>query len=154
MVLRRALKQAVLWRILPSNPSDAVKPPRPERNEMQTLDEEEVRRLLAATTGMRDHGLWVFLVTTGVRLGEALAVRWSDVDFKECRVTIKRAVQRQRGAGLVFVEPKSARSRRTVPIPPELLLVLEDQRRANESDFRKAGNLWQEHDLVLSLIHI
>ncbi len=84
MVVRRALKQAVLWRMLPSNPSDAVKPPRPERNEMQTLDEGEVRQLLAATTAMRDHGLWVFLVTTGVRLGEALAVRWSDVDSKEC----------------------------------------------------------------------
>jgi integrase len=148
MVVRRALKQAVLWRMLPSNPSDAVKPPRAERNEMRTLDEGEVRQLLAATTGMRDHGLWVFLVTTGVRLGEALAVRWSDVDSKECRVTIKRAVQRQRGAGLVFVEPKSARSRRTVPIPPELLPVLEDQRRANDLDRRKARDLWQEHDLV------
>jgi integrase len=97
---------------------------------------------------MRDHGLWVFLVTTGVRLGEALAVRWSDVDSKECRVTIKRAVQRQRGAGLVFVEPKSARSRRTVPIPPELLPVLKDQRRANDLDRRKAADLWQEQDLV------
>ena len=148
MVLRLALKQAVLWRMLPSNPSDAVKPPRPDRKEMPTLTEDEVRRFIAATAGMRDHGLWALLVTTGLRLGEALALRWSDVDFIEGRATIKRAVQRQRGAGLVFVEPKSARSRRTVPVPPETLRVLEDQQRSNERDRRTAGPQWQEHDLV------
>lgn len=148
MVLRRALKQAVLWRMLASNPSDAVSGPRPERKEVRTLSESEVRHLLNVTRGMRDHGLWVFLVTTGVRLGEALALRWSDIDVKEGRATIRRAVQRQRGAGLVFVEPKSARSRRTVPVPRETIEVLEDQRRMNDRDRGKAGDLWQENDLV------
>src|SRR5712692_243818 len=97
MVLRCSLKQAVLWRLIPSNPSDAVKPPRAERKKMRTLSEDEVRRLLAATTGTRHHTLWVFLVTTGVRLGEALALRWADVDLVEGHATIRRALQRQRG---------------------------------------------------------
>ena len=148
MVLRRALKQAVLWRILPSNPSDAVKPPRAERKEMHTLNEDEVRRLLSATAGLRHHSLWVFLVTTGVRLGEALALRWSDIDFAESRATIRRSLQRQRGVGLAFVEPKTARSRRTIPIPPETLGVLKEHRRAQEGDRRQAGPLWQGRDLV------
>jgi len=148
MVLRRALKQAVLWRMLASNPSDAVSAPRPERKELRTLTEDEVRHFLAATRGMRDHGLWVFLVTTGLRLGEALALRWSDLDLKEGGATIRRAVQRQRGAGLVFVEPKSARSRRTVPIPRETIDVLEEQRKANDRDRGRAGDLWQENDLL------
>jgi len=148
MVLRRALKQAVLWRMLSINPSDAVKPPRAERKEMHTLREEEVRHLLTVTGGMRDHGLWVLLVTTGLRLGEALALRWSDIDFAEGRAIIGRAVQHQLGVGLVFVEPKTARSRRTVPLPPETLRVLEDQRRANNDDRRKAGSRWLENDLV------
>ena len=148
MVLRRALKQAVLWRMLPINPSDAVRPPRSDRTEMKTLTEDEVRRLLATTVGMRDYGLWALLVTTGLRLGEALALRWSDVDLEERRISVKRAVQRQRGAGLVFVEPKSARSRRIVPIPPETVKLLEDQRRSNRQDRRKAGDQWDEQDLV------
>ena len=46
MVLRRALRQAVLWRLIPSNPTDAVRPPRPARLEMKVLREDEVRRLL------------------------------------------------------------------------------------------------------------
>jgi integrase len=97
---------------------------------------------------MRDHGLWVFLVTTGLRLGEALALRWSDVDLTEGQVTIRRAIQRQRGAGLVFVEPKSARSRRTVPIPRETVYVLAEQRKTNDRDRAKAGDVWQENDLL------
>ena len=148
MVLRRALKQAVLWRILASNPSDAVSAPRTERMEMHTLTEEQVQHLLRVARGMRDYGLWVFLVTTGLRLGEALALRWSDIDMKEGQATIRRAVQRQRGAGLVFVEPKSARSRRTVPIPRETIEVLEEQQRHNEQDRLKAGELWLDNDLV------
>src|SRR5712691_3008987 len=115
MVLRCSLKQAVLWRLLASNPSAAVKPPRAERKEMRTLTEHEVHRLLAATSGTRHHSLWIFLVTTGVRLGEALALRWSDLDSAGASVMIRRSLQRQsRGAGLVFVEPKSSRGRRTV----------------------------------------
>jgi len=148
MVLRRALRQAVLWRILASNPSDAVTTPRSNRKELRTLSEQEVRHFLTVTRGMRDHGLWVLLVTTGLRLGEALALRWSDIDLKEGRAAIRRAVQRQRGAGLVFVEPKTARSRRTVPIPPETIAVLEEQQRVNDSDRAKAADLWQEQDLV------
>jgi len=148
MVLRRALKQAVLWRILASNPSDAVSAPRTERKEMRTLTEEQVQHLLTVTRGMRDYGLWVFLVTTGLRLGEALALRWSDLDMYEGKATISRAVQRQRGAGLVFVEPKSARSRRTVPVRPETLEILNAQRQSNDDDRRRAGQLWHEKDLV------
>lgn len=148
MVLRRALKQAVLWRALATNPSDAVRPPRAVRNEMRTLSEEEVRRLLSVTVGTRHHPLWVFLVTTGVRLGEALALRWSDINFQECSASIRRAVQRQRGRGMVFVEPKTARSRRIVPIPPETIVVLAEQRHALEVERTEAGDRWKEHDLV------
>jgi integrase len=148
MVLRCSLKQAVLWRLIASNPSDAVKAPRAERKEMRTLSEEEVRRLLAVTAGTRHHSLWVFLVTTGVRLGEALALRWADIDLLEGHANIRRALQRQRGAGMVFVEPKSSRGRRTVPFPPETLKALEAHRRDLDRERQQAAKLWQENDLV------
>ena len=149
MVLRCALKQAVLWRLLASNPTDAVKPPRAERQEMRVLTEEEVRRFLAATAGTRHHSLWVFLVTTGVRLGEALALRWQDIDFARGTAVIRRALQRQsRGAGLVFVEPKSSRARRSVPLPGETVATLKGQRMALLRERKEAADAWQENDLV------
>jgi integrase len=148
MVLRCSLKQAVLWRLLATNPSDAVKPPRPVRKEMRTLSEDEVRRLLAATVGTRHHSLWIFLVTTGVRLGEALALRWADIDLVEGRATIRRALQRQRGLGMVFVEPKTRRGRRAVPFPPETLKALEAHRLDLDRERQEAATVWQENDLV------
>jgi len=148
MVLRCSLKQAVLWRLIASNPSDAVKPPRAERKEMRTLSEEEVRRLLVATSGTRHHSLWVFLVTTGVRLGEALALTWADIDFAEGRATIRRSLQRQRGVARAFVEPKSSRGRRRVPFPIETLAVLDAHRHDLDRERQQAGKQWQENDLV------
>src|SRR6266849_1352964 len=127
MVLRCSLKQAVLWRLIASNPSDAVRAPRAERKEMRTLSEEQVRSLLAATAGTRHHSLWIFLVTTGVRLGEALGLKWADIDMVEGNASIRRALQRHRGIGMVFVEPKSSRGRRTVPFPRETLVALAAQ---------------------------
>ncbi len=115
---------------------------------MRTLSEEEVRRLLAATTGTRHHSLWIFLVTTGVRLGEALGLKWCDIDVGAGTATIQRALQRQRGVGLVFVEPKSARGRRTVTLPPETLDVLATHRQELDREREQAEHKWQDHDLV------
>src|SRR5438270_2878214 len=149
MVLRCALKQAVLWRVLATNPTDAVKAPRAERKEMRTLSEADVHRLLAATAGTRYHPLWIFLVTTGVRLGEALALRWSDLDFAAGTAVIRRSVQRQaRGDGLVFVEPKSSRGRRTIPVPAETAAILRQHRGELRRERDEVGDGWQENDLV------
>lgn len=150
MVLRRALKQAVLWRMLASNPSDAVKPPRADHKEMRTLNEDQIRRLIVATRATRQHALWVLLATTGCRLGEALGLQWSDIDFQRSTATIRRALQVQRGIGRTLVEPKSARSRRMVPLPAETLTILAEHRRSRDDDRRQAGDLWQETDFVFT----
>ena len=147
MVLRRALKQAVLWRLLDRNPTDAVRPPRPERKEMSVLDREQVARLLAGTVGDRDHALWTLLVTTGVREGEALGLLWSDVDLERGTVTIRRALQRLSGRS-AFVEPKTARSRRTVPIPPSTRAVLAEHRRRQLEEQTLADSVPRGRDLV------
>ena len=81
---------------------------------MHTLNEGEVGRLFQASEDHRLHALWVLLATTGLRLGEALGLLWSDIDFASARLVVNRALQRQPGVGYAFVEPKTARSRRTV----------------------------------------
>ncbi len=116
-VLHNALKKAVHWGLMGRNPCDAVSVPRPERNEMKTLSEEQAIVLFTATRDDELHPLWVLLTTTGLRLGEALGLKWEDVDFAEERLMVRRALQRQKGEGLVFVEPKTAKSRRTVYFP-------------------------------------
>lgn len=76
----------------------------------------------------RWYPLWVLLGTTGLRIGEALGLKWSDVDLLAGRLQVRRALQPQCGRGLVFVEPKSVTSRRCVELPQLAVAVLEQQR--------------------------
>ena len=96
-MLHNAMKKAVQWGLIGRNPTEAASVPRPERAEMKTLDEDQVRRLFEATKDDTDHALWVLLATTGARLGEALGLKWQDVDLVQSRLMIRRALQRQKG---------------------------------------------------------
>jgi integrase len=132
------------------NPTEAVSVPRPTRREMHTLTEEEVGRLFEATQDHRLHALWVLLATTGLRLGEARGLLWSDIDFTNGRLVVNRALQRQTGIGYVFVEPKTARSRRTVYLAPGTLSALTDHRRRQVEDQLAAGPEWNNTGLVFT----
>jgi integrase len=70
-MLHRALKQAAEWGMIARNPADTAKPPRPGREEMKTLSQTQVQQLFTMTAQDRLHALWVLLITTGLRLGEA-----------------------------------------------------------------------------------
>ena len=101
-VLREALQHAVRWQLAASNPADAVSPPRPAEREMRALTPDEVHRLLAADG---DPGLRAIIhvaVTTGLRLGELLGLRWSDLDLDGGTASISRAAQYLSGTGITF----------------------------------------------------
>jgi integrase len=97
---------------------------------MKTLGEDQVRLLFEATQGSRLHALWVLLATTGLRLGEALGLTWPDIDFNRSSLTVRRALQRlpKRLGGVVLVEPKTDRSRRTVCLAPGTIAALSEHR--------------------------
>jgi len=146
-VLHNALKKAVRWRLIGQNPTEAVSVPRPERTEMQTLSEDEVRTLFSSTLNEPLHALWVLLATTGLRLGEALGLKWEDIDFANQRLTVRRALQRQKGKGLMLVEPKTSKSRRTVYFPSGTCEALREHRRLQVGE-RLEAHAWYENDLL------
>jgi integrase len=152
-VLHNSLKKAVQWGLIGRNPADGASVPRPERNEMQTLDEGQVRQLFTSTADEPLHNLWVLLTTTGLRLGEALGLKWEDVDFAHGRLQVRRALQRQTGKGLVIVEPKTSKSRRTVYFPEGTAEALRQQRllvlkwkHDYESDWNDGGLVFCRED--------
>ena len=147
-VLHRALRQAVLWGLMLRNPTEAVTVPHPTRREMHTLTEKEVGRLFQASQGHRLHALWVLLATTGLRLGEGLGLLWSDIDFAYGRLVVNRALQP--GVGFVFVEPKTARSRRTVYLAAGTVTALMEHRRRQVTDQLAAGPNWDNTGLVFA----
>ena len=127
--LSKALKAAVRWRLLPVNPCSDVTPPRPSKANVQALEVRQVKTLLRAAEGTDMYPLWVVLSTTAVRIGEALALRWDDLDL-EARTLRVNGTLGQDGVG----SPKTAASRRTVRLPKMTVDALQDHHR-NGSEF-------------------
>jgi integrase len=149
-VLHGALERAVHLELLQRNPSDPVSVPRPQRSEMQTLSADQALHLFRVTEGERFHALWVLLATTGLRLGEAMGLQWRDLDLETGRLVVQRALQRQKEAGLVFVEPKSRSSRRTVILSDAATKALREHHERQLETARLLESAWMSSDMVFT----
>jgi integrase len=149
-VLHRALEQAVRFNLIPFNPASKVVPPKVRQEEITPLDAEQARRFLYAARGDRFEALYVLSLTTGLRMGEALGLRWSDIDLDAKTLRVSRQLQRVRdGGGLVFGEPKNA-SRRTVDLPQRAVEALRSHRKKQMEEQLRAGSEWQDYGLVFA----
>ena len=104
--------EAVGWGVLQTNPWSLVRAPRPERTQLRIPTVEETKTILEALRDSIAEGPAMLAAGCGLRLGEAIALRWADVDLERRRVRVT-ATMYQDGR----TEPKSARSRRTVAMP-------------------------------------
>lgn len=86
-------------------------------------------------------------VTTGMRRGELLALRWSWVDMKNRSLYVRSTVDRIPGSGYVESEPKTSSSRRKILLPPLVVEALEQQQR-QDAERAKAGKSWHKNDQV------
>ena len=107
-LLHRAFRDGVRWDLLARNPAESADPPRVATPEITAWDSESVRFFLDHCKSDRLAPLWHLIATTGLRRGEALALRWSDVDLKAARVSVSRTVAWV-GGRVSFQEPKTAR---------------------------------------------
>lgn len=150
-VLSSAFKQAVKWRMLPHNPAELAELPRHERREMQSLSPEEAGRFLAAASADRWHVLFALAVATGMRPEEYLGLQWQDVELERGVVTIRRTLVWRKGGEWYFGEPKTARSRRNIPLPASVRTALIEHRRRQGAERLKAGPAYQNNDLVFAM---
>lgn len=146
-VLRRALNQALKLGVIGRNPALAVIRPKLKHIEMKVLTDSQVRTLLSAATGDRFEVLYWLAVATGLRQGELLGLKWSDVDWVNRRLRIQRQVQRIRG-GLVFSEPKTAAGRRVIALGAATIQALQKQQFFQVGRIHDIGSLWQDYDLI------
>ena len=153
-VLHSALGQAVRWELIARNPASAVDRPRIETRPGQAiraLSGEEVAALLAAATGDRLYTPILVAVTTGLRRGELLALRWSDLDLERATLSVNRALE-ETGSGVTFKSPKTARSRRTIPLAQTTVRALRDHHRAQAALKLKTGPAYADQDLVFATL--
>ncbi|GGQ77720.1 tyrosine-type recombinase/integrase [Couchioplanes azureus] len=148
-LVRNVLSDAQREELLHRNPALAVRAPSARTVERRALTVDEARRLLDSIAGERLEALWVCALTVGLRRGELLGLRWSDLDFAGGALTVRQTVLRVDGR-LVFTPPKTDRSRRTVPVPAQTLALLRRHRRQQDEERAKADERWREHGLVFA----
>jgi integrase len=144
-ILHNALGQAARWDLVGRNVADLVKPPHVPRYEFTTLSPEQARQFLDAARGDRLEALYVLAITTGMRLGEVLRLRWREVDLNTRVVSIRGARPSEGGAG-----PKTQRSRRPVVLTEVAAAALRRHRAAQAAERIRAGAAWQDRDLVFA----
>jgi integrase len=150
-VLHSAFKQAVRWNRMVRNPADDSAVPRPEAKEMKTLSQDQVEQVFEGTRDHPLHALWVLLPTSGLRLGEALGLKWDDLNLKAGTLQVRRALQHKRGTkDLIFVEPKSKKSRRTVELVEDTEAVLREHRRRQNEHRLSIGPAWHDQGFVFT----
>lgn len=148
-VLRAALEVAVRDGLVRTNVAAAVKRPATERTDAVYLTAEQAQHLLTAVAGDRLEGLYRLMLATGLRRGEALALDWSDLDLEVGVVRIRRTLART-SKGLELSEPKTERSRRTVPLPRSAVETLRAHRSRQAAERLAAGPSWHPTGLVFA----
>jgi integrase len=148
-VLRSALDGAVRDGLLARNPAAQVRRPGVERTEARHLDADDVTAVLRAAEKSRYHPALALIASTGLRKGEALALSWDAVDL-DARVLRMAATISRVGGRLVITEPKTVRSRRTVPLNPAVVSMLRRHKASQTAERLRAANQWQDSGLVFT----
>jgi integrase len=161
-IFSACLNVAVARRRLPHNPCTFVPPPRSDRPPPEPPSAAEVVMVLDACRAWPDGARWVLAICTGLRQGEALGLRWRDVRLAApASVTIRQSLARIDRES-VMKSPKSAKSRRTIPLPARAVTALKAYREAQEvADIgglvfpaRPDREDWQDWDDLLSSLEL
>jgi integrase len=145
--LRWALSDAVDNGLLASNPVLKVKRPKVTSGESLSLGPAQVTTLVTGADGLRYEAALRLILMTGLRRGEALALRWSDIDLTRREARVTGSLVRQNGV-LVVSTPKTAGSRRTVSLSLAAVALLKAHKVTQASERLKAGNLWENTGFV------
>ncbi len=149
-ILRAALRQAVKWELIPRDPGVGVIYPNAAKKEMKVWTKEDAAKFLSvAGKETRVHALFHLALATGMRQGELLALRWEDVDLQTGTVAVRRSLFRDNGdRDCIFQEPKTAFSRRKIPLDIETVKKIKSHRKSQLEERLAAGSEWNEYGLL------
>ena len=150
--LRIALGRAERQRLVQWNVAKLIDLHVPDNSRIgKALEPEQAQALLAAAEGERQAPMLLFLVVTGLRLGEAQALRWRDVDARRKRLTVRHTLEQLPREQWVLTTPKSRPSRdRVIPLVPPALDVLRQQRDRQKFEHGAAREAWLDNDFVFA----
>jgi len=147
MVLHKCLQDALTLDLVIRNATNGAKVPRIPQSEPQWYSQTQLVQLFQATEGDRFAALWVLLGTAGLRLGEALGLKWDDIDWQRQTLTVRRTLGPDPvRKTLALAETKTKGSQRTLTLTTRAIEALKAHQDRQEWDRRREG--WQELRLI------
>lgn len=148
--LRVAMNHAVNLRLISRNPCSGTTPPKAEQVEMKFYDDRQVRSLLKTAKESADnfYALYYIAIHTGMRQAELIGLKWEDIDWSLSTLQVRRQIRHFRGAGYVFLEPKSKSGTRTIMLGKQALEALRNHKREQERLIDSVGQDWTDLNLV------
>ncbi len=145
IVLQSAYKQAIRWKLVSVNPVEAVDPLPTVKRDMKLWTPQEAARFLDTARPHRLYALFYLAMSTGMRRGELLGLRWQDIEgdtitVRQNLVKVGRAVKLQ--------TPKTAKGYRRIPVTVDVLDALEHHRTLQRSETAFMGEAWHDSGLV------
>jgi integrase len=151
-VLAQGIDQGVRWGIVHRNVARLARAPRSVRREGRSLTPAQVQLLLSELTGNRHEALYVLILSTGLRRGEALGLKWEDFDLEAGVMRVKRQLKREGGV-LVTSDTKTLSSRRSVNLPDRATSLLQTLREHQNFERELAGSTWIDSGYVFTTPH-
>lgn len=145
--LSRSLKVAQQRGKVIANAATLMDAPPRVRQEPVVLDKEQARAVITAARDGRNAARWTVAFSLGLRQGEAVGLRWSDVDLDRGVLVVRHSLGRVKGKGLVLGPTKSGKPR-TIALPAPLLTDLKAHRKAQAVERLAAVNEWHELDFL------
>ena len=148
-LLNQAFNQAVKWGKIVSNPVSDTDPPSVNYREMFIWSFDEIKRFLKACRGEHHYLTFLLAIYTGMRRGEVLGLKWSDIDFVNKRIHVNRSLAHIPKNGYTLTTLKTKSSKRQIPIPEFVLNELRKHKDTQGEWKELVGDLYQNQDLVI-----
>lgn len=151
-LLSAILSDAVEWQVIPSNPTERVKPPRVLDTETPVYDEAQTKAMLAALTDepVTYRTIVILALATGLRQGELVGLEWDDIDFDKAELSVRQAAGYIPKVGTYTKEPKTKNSRRVIALSESILDFLRQYKAVKGKEQQELGDRWQGSNRVFT----
>jgi len=146
-VLHRALKSAVVKRIIMHNVADDTEPPIPVKKEVRPMTESQLTLFLQELKGSHYYEIFYLFLFTGLRRSELFALHWDDIDLQNKRLTVSRSLH-YINREFIFSEPKTEKSKATISLTNSTVKLMEDYKHRKIAEYILLGKKFSGTELV------
>lgn len=149
LIIKKAFGDAVRLGLLARSPAQHVEMPRVEQKEMKTWSTSQARAFIGSIRGDRLEALWILMLTSGMRRGEVIGLKWADVDLDAGRLAVRRA-RVAIGYQVVWSTPKTAKSARVIALDAATCDVLRAHGSRQDDEKALVGDSYRDEDILFA----